>query len=209
MVNEIQKNEAILIKWKKECFMTKVPVYVSLEFTPNPSTLKYTVNRQLLKSGTVNFPTRDALKDQSPLAEKIFEVAGVEAVMIGKDFVTVTKSEAGDWDKVHQGASKVIQSHLEAELPVVAKEHLEEKPSDSSDDTDVVKRIKEILDQEIRPAVAQDGGDITFERYEQGVVYLHLQGACSGCPSATMTLKVGIENRLREEIPEIQEVVSV
>ena len=182
-------------------------VYISLEFTPNPNTLKYSVNRQLLDKGAVNFTSPKDAEARSPLAFRLFSIAGICGVMIGKDFVTVTKTEDGDWDVVHKGTSAQIQEHLTQGLPVLNPEVIqnEHKGGQSA----IEDRIRQILDDEIRPAVAMDGGDITFEKYEDGVVYLFLQGSCSGCPSSTATLKDGIERRLQEVIPEIKEVISV
>lgn len=188
----------------------KNDVYVSLEFTPNPNTLKYSVNRELLgQQAALNFIQKEDALKRSPLAGKLFDIPGISGVMIGRDFVTVTKTDEGDWDVVHKGSSQAIEKHLAADLPVVDEAELAAYRAHKGGDTVVEKKIRDILDQEIRPAVAMDGGDITFDRYESGVVYLHLQGSCSGCPSSTMTLKMGIENRLREAIPEIQEVVSI
>lgn len=183
-------------------------VYVSLEFTPNPNTLKYAVNRQLLSHGTANFTTADEAKARSPLAAKLFEVHGISGVMIGRDFITVTKGEDGDWDVVHKNAAQIIETHLGESLPVV---NSDAAPGSSghADDSEPARKIREIIDTEIRPAVAMDGGDITFEKFENGVVYLYLQGSCAGCPSSTMTLKMGIENRLKQVVPEVKEVVSV
>lgn len=180
-------------------------IYVSLEFTPNPNTLKYVVNRDLVRK-TVNFSKPADADLRSPLAAKLFAIPGISNVMIGRNFVTVSKTEEGDWDVVHKGASSTIEKHLAAN-ELVVEESADEASSENS--SEVEAKIKEILDNEIRPAVAMDGGDITFDRYEDGIVYLHLQGACSGCPGAAMTLKMGVENRLREAIPEIVEVVSV
>lgn len=182
------------------------PVYVSLEFTPNPNTLKYSVNRQLLSRGTVNFRTRDQAKEKSALAEELFGIHGISGVMVGKDFVTVTKEESGDWDVVHKGASEMIEKFLNEGKQPVSEEAVETGKSNLSTDE---KTIVDLLEREIRPAVAMDGGDITFDRFEDGVVYLHLQGSCAGCPSSTMTLKMGIETRLKELIPAVKEVVSV
>lgn len=182
-------------------------VYVSLEFTPNPNTLKYSVNRQLLETGAANFTKKEDADARSPLASKLFGIAGISGVMIGKNFVTVTKTEEGDWDVVHKGASSIIETHLAEGGMVVDTGAL--AAAHKGGDTDTEKRIREILDNEIRPAVAMDGGDITFERFEGGVVYLYMQGSCSGCPSSTATLKMGIENRLKEAIPEVVEVVAV
>ena len=183
-------------------------VYVSLEFTPNPNTLKYSVNRELLSAGAANFTTADDAQVRSPLAAKLFSVSGICGVMIGKNFVTVTKTEDGDWDVVHKTASSLLEQHLAKGEPVL-NENAAEVPAHKGGSTDVENRIRTILDQEIRPAVAMDGGDITFEKFEDGVVFLQMQGSCAGCPSSTMTLKAGIETRLREMVPEVREVVSV
>lgn len=186
-------------------------VYVSLEFTPNPNTLKYSVNRELLDKGAANFTKKEDADTRSPLAAKLFAISGIAGVMIGKNFVTVTKTDEGDWDVVHKSCSTVIEQHLAKGEPVL----LDAAPAGANEGghkggtTEVEGRIKQILDNEIRPAVAMDGGDITFDRFENGTVYLYLQGSCAGCPSSTVTLKMGIETRLREAIPEVQEVVSV
>ena len=188
-------------------------VYVSLEFTPNPNTLKYSVNRDLLARGAANF-TRAEQAKSSPLAVKLFGVPGIAGVMIGKNFVTVTKSEAGDWESVHKSCSTIIEQHLSAGEKVLDEEARDESREQESGthseaDGQIVRKIREILDNEIRPAVAMDGGDITFEKFENGVVYLYMQGSCAGCPSSTATLKTGIETRLKQAVPEVQEVVSL
>ncbi|MBC7384993.1 MAG: NifU family protein [Cryobacterium sp.] len=193
--------------------MSSNPVYVSLEFTPNPNTLKYSVNRQLLKSRTTaNFGTKDDADKSSPLAAKLFAVPGIRGVMIGKDFVTVTKSEEGDWDVVHKQTSQTLEAHLQSDEVVVnedgmAQEAHAKKASGAT--AEIEMKIRDILDQEIRPAVAMDGGDITFDRFENGIVYVQMQGSCAGCPSSTATLKDGIESRLRDMVPEVLEVVSI
>lgn len=184
------------------------PVYVSLEFTPNPNTLKYSVNRQLLKNrNAANFTKKETAAEQSPLASKLFDIPGIRGVMIGKDFVTVTKEDSGDWDVVHKSTSTVLEDHLNREEIVVFEEKIGQAHAGGT--TEIENKIREILDNEIRPAVAMDGGDITFDRFEDGVVYVHMQGSCSGCPSSTMTLKQGIETRLKDSIPEVTEVVAV
>ena len=183
-------------------------IYVSLEFTPNPNTLKYSVNRTLLTTrGAANFPTPASAEINSPLATKLFAIPGISGVMIGKDFVTVTKAEDGDWDVVHKSASATVEQHLAAGLPAVLEENM--AATHKGGTSEVESKIREILDAEIRPAVAMDGGDITFDRYDEGVVYLHMQGSCAGCPSSTATLKMGIETRLKQAIPDIIEVVAV
>jgi Fe-S cluster biogenesis protein NfuA len=186
---------------------TQNDVYVSLEFTPNPNTLKYSVNRQILSQGAVNFVTKEDAEARSPLAAQLFAVPGICGVMIGKDFVTVTKTEEGDWDVVHKSSSSIIEKVLSQNEGVLIEGA--QLPAHKGGESEIEKKIREILDQEVRPAVAMDGGDITFEKYEDGVVYLYLQGACSGCPSSTATLKMGIETRLKRDIPEIIEVVSI
>jgi Fe-S cluster biogenesis protein NfuA len=188
--------------------MQNSEVYVSLEFTPNPNTLKYSVNRQLLEKGALSFTKREEAEKRSPLAAKLFGVAGISGVMLGRDFVTVTKAEDGDWDVVHKSSSSIIEKHLSAGEKVLDETYV---PADAhkGGDSAIENKIREILDNEIRPAVAMDGGDITFDRFENGVVYLYMQGSCAGCPSSTATLKMGIETRLREAMPEIQEVVAV
>jgi Fe-S cluster biogenesis protein NfuA len=130
--------------------------------------------------------------------------------MIGRDFITVTKTEEGDWDLVHRETSRAIEEHLGQNLAVLDEIFLEQSGSShKGGDSEIERRICEFLDAEVRPALAMDGGDVSFDRFESGVVYLELQGACAGCPSSTATLKMGIETRIREAIPEVTEVVSV
>ena len=190
----------------REAVMSVAPVYINLEFTPNPNTLKYSVNRTLLEKGTRNFIRPQDAEQDSPLASKLFDIPGISGVMIGRDFVTITKTDEGDWDVVHRSTSSLLEAHLNSNLPVVTGESAMVHKGGNSD---VENKIREILDNEIRPAVAMDGGDITFEKFEDGVVYVYLQGSCSGCPSSTATLKMGIEKRLQEVLPEVREVVSI
>jgi Fe-S cluster biogenesis protein NfuA len=185
---------------------TDGPISISLEWTPNPNTIKLLTNRTLLPSGAVNFTSADAAAP-SQLARRLFDVSGVVGVMLGTNFVTLTKSDEGDWIELHQASVNVLNDHLSRGLPVYEGE-LPEAPA-ATDASQEVQLILSILDGEIRPAVAMDGGDITFERYEDGVLYLHMKGSCSGCPSSTATLRMGIEARLREVIPQLREVVSV
>ncbi|NMO22901.1 NifU family protein [Pyxidicoccus fallax] len=186
-------------------------VNIQLEWTPNPSTLKYVVDRRLLAGGALNFTSRDDAKAKSPLADKLMDVRGVTAVMIGSNFVTVTKGEEGEWDELNDSVMATLDSHLTANEPVVdeAAVAAARQTSAEAGGGSVEGRIRDILDSEIRPAVAMDGGDITLDRFEDGIVYLHMKGSCAGCPSSTATLKMGIEGRLREAIPEVLEVVSV
>ncbi|MCM0605682.1 MAG: NifU family protein [Xanthomonadaceae bacterium] len=192
--------------------MSQNPVYVSLEFTPNPNTLKYAVNVELLSKGAKNFNVPAEAKNVSPLVEKIFETAGISGVMVGKDFITVTKSDDGDWDIVHKYTSGLITKWLTDGNPVFTAEALEALTGtnhSAGSGSELEQKIKDILDKEIRPAVAMDGGDISFDRFEDGVVFLQMKGSCAGCPSSTMTLKMGIETRLKKAVPEVREVVSV
>ena len=182
-------------------------VYVSLEFTPNPNTLKYSVNRKLLDKGAANFIQKDDAEKRSPLAHKLLLVEGISGVMIGKDFVTITKTEEGDWDHVHKTASDTIEKHLTAGEAVVINELLNQLSNQNA--SEIEKRIQKVLDDEIRPAVAMDGGDVSLDRFEDGIAYLYMQGSCAGCPSATMTLKMGIETKLKAQIPELIEVVQI
>ncbi|MET0404784.1 MAG: NifU family protein [Cystobacter sp.] len=185
-------------------------VNIQLEWTPNPSTLKYVVDRRLMSSGAVSITSIQAAEEKSPLALKLMGIQGVTAVMVGSNFVTVTKGDAGEWDELNDAVMATLDEHLNAGLPAVNEEVVAAaRTAGTAAGGTVESRIQEILDAEIRPAVAQDGGDITLDRFEEGIVYLHMQGSCAGCPSSTATLKMGVETRLRELIPEVTEVVSV
>jgi len=182
-------------------------MFIQTENTPNPATLKFLPGCEVMQGGTANFAgSEDA--GRSPLATRLFEVDGVTGIFLGSDFITVTKSDAREWDVVKPQILGAIMEHFTAGHPVMAEE-ADAGAADDIDDDGVVMQIKELLDTRVRPAVAQDGGDIIFDSFENGVVYLHMQGACSGCPSSTMTLKHGIENMLRHYIPEVMEVRAV
>jgi Fe-S cluster biogenesis protein NfuA len=182
------------------------PITISLEWTPNPNTIKLLTNRQLIPKGAVNFTSLSAA-EPSPLGKRLFGIPGVIGVMLGTNFVTLTKSEEGDWIELHRLAVEALNDHLSKGLPAYEGE-LPEAPVNPNE-TEEVATIRGILDAEIRPAVAMDGGDITFEKYEEGVLFLHMKGSCQGCPSSTATLRMGIETRLREAVPSLKEVVSV
>ena len=185
-------------------------MFIQTESTPNPATLKFLPGQTVLPMGTADFPTADTA-DKSPLAQRLFAVEGVTGVFFGTDFVTITKADAVEWDHIKPALLGAIMEHYQSGAPVMAdgaeasSGHAEH---DAADDA-VVGQIKELLDTRVRPAVAQDGGDITFHGFDRGVVYLHMQGACAGCPSSTLTLKMGIENLLRHYIPEVTEVRPV
>jgi Fe-S cluster biogenesis protein NfuA len=186
-------------------------VNIQLEWTPNPSTLKYVVDRRLVSSGAVSITSTQAAEEKSPLAFKLMGIQGVAAVMVGSNFITVTKGDAGEWDELNDAVMGTLDEHLGAGLPAVNEEAIAAARTAAGTNAggSVEARIQEILDAEIRPAVAQDGGDITLDRFEEGIVYLHMKGSCAGCPSSTATLMMGIETRLRELVPEVSEVVSV
>ena len=178
---------------------------VTFEPTPNPSTMKFLFN-QKISDQTCDFPNVES-SDRSPLAAKIFGFPWTAAVYLGEDFVTVTKQDWVDWDILATPLAGLLGEHIESGLPVMIK--LEATLDENQNDSDVVKQIKRILQTEIKPVVALDGGDIVFSKYEDNVLYLRMQGACSGCPSSQATLKDGIEVRMKELIPEIKEVVAV
>jgi Fe-S cluster biogenesis protein NfuA len=189
--------------------MSSLPVTVTLEFTPNPNTLKFVVNRQFLERGAANF-TEPGKAEGSPLAQKLFQIKGIAGVMIGTNFITITKAPEGDWDIVADEVPKAMDAFVQSGAPFFTQGWLSTPvPTSSGENADIEAKIREVLDNEIRPAVAMDGGDITFGRFEDGVVYLHLQGACSSCPSSIATLKMGVETRLKEVIPQVKEVVQV
>ena len=184
-------------------------MFIQTESTPNPATLKFLPGQAVLEVGTADFPTADAAA-QSPLASRIFGIDGVSGVFFGTDFVTVTKSDSVEWDHIKPAILGAIMEHFQSGAAVMSGEgpggHAD---NHSEEDTDIVNQIKELLDTRVRPAVAQDGGDITFHGFDRGIVYFHMQGACAGCPSSTLTLKMGIENLLRHYIPEVLEVRPV
>jgi Fe-S cluster biogenesis protein NfuA len=183
-------------------------MFIQTEQTPNPATLKFLPGCDVATSGTANFVDAAAAR-RSPLAERLFALPGVTGVFLGADFVTVSKSEESDWYQLKPVILAAIIEHFTAGRPVLLWGRGDETPADADDDDEIVLQIKELLETRVRPAVAQDGGDIIFHDYEDGVVYLHMQGSCSGCPSSTATLKAGIENMLRHYIPEVVEVRAV
>lgn len=186
--------------------MTLVALEIQLEFTPNPNSLKYSLNRQLLVTGTENYTTRAEAETYSPLAVKLFDLEDVCGVMIGPTFVTVTVLSQDNLRELNRSIMHTIRDHLEAGGMICVPRTADEVRGEESE---TAARIREIIDAEIRPAVAMDGGDIQFERYENNVVYLHMTGACAGCPSSTMTLKMGIQTRLQQEFPDLQDVVPI
>ncbi|MDO5369713.1 NifU family protein [Paracoccus sp. (in: a-proteobacteria)] len=186
-------------------------MFIQTETTPNPATLKFLPGETVLGSGTADFPDAGRAA-ASPLAQRIFAVPGVAGVFLGSDFVTVTKSDAAIWDQIKPSILGAIMDHYQSGDTVLAQSQVAASGGHAAHDgpdAEIVGQIKELLDTRVRPAVAQDGGDITFHGFDRGVVYLHMQGACAGCPSSTLTLKMGIENLLRHYIPEVTEVRPV
>jgi Fe-S cluster biogenesis protein NfuA len=180
-------------------------LFIQTEQTPNPSTLKFLPGRVVMEKGTMDFPGSDSASP-SPLAKRLFAIEGVERVFFGNDFVTVTKAADKDWQIMKPSILGGIMEHYTSGEPVFSAGKAEGADQASADDDEVVAQIKELLDTRVRPAVAQDGGDIIFQDFRDGVVYLHMQGSCSGCPSSTATLKMGIENLLKHYVPEVVEV---
>jgi len=186
-------------------------MFIQTETTPNPATLKFLPGRTVLATGTLEMRDKaEAVK--SPLAERLFDVANVSGVFLGSDFITVTKSD-GEWPQLKPAILGVIMEHFMSGAPVVA----EGESGDTNEageffeagDADTVATIKELIETRVRPAVANDGGDITFRGYKDGIVYLAMKGSCSGCPSSTATLRHGIQNLLRHYVPEVVEVQPV
>lgn len=184
-------------------------MFIQTESTPNPATLKFLPGQSVLGAGTADFPNADTAGN-SPLATRVFAVDGVTGVFLGGDFVTVTKNDATDWDVIKPAILGAIMEHFQSgKLAVEGENTASGHAEHNGEDGEIVEQIKELLDTRVRPAVAQDGGDIVFHGFDRGVVYLHMQGACAGCPSSTLTLKMGIENLLRHYIPEVTEVRPV
>jgi NFU1 iron-sulfur cluster scaffold homolog, mitochondrial len=186
-------------------------MFIQTESTPNPATLKFLPGREVMgESAVADFPDRAAAQ-RSPLASALFAVPDVSRVFFGSDFISVTKAD-GDWKHLKPAVLGAIMEHFTRGLPLV------ETPADEADeqaysgeDEEIVSQIKELIETRVRPAVAQDGGDIIFKGFDSGsgVVFLHMRGSCAGCPSSTMTLKNGIENMLRHYVPEVNGVEAV
>jgi Fe-S cluster biogenesis protein NfuA len=185
-------------------------MYISTEPTPNPNTLKFNPGQVVYADGTLNFDTPEAA-DVSPLARALFALGDVTGVFFGADFISV--SQAGtDWVGLKPQVLGVIMDHYTSGAPLMEGEAEESGPDgfeDDPEDAPVIEQIKELIDSKVRPAVARDGGDIIYQGFKQGTVYLHMQGACAGCPSSTITLKNGIENLLKHYVPEVSTVESV
>ena len=186
-------------------------MFIQTEQTPNPQTLKFLPGKVIMKEGTAFYQNIEEAK-VSPFAKRLFGVDGIEGVFFGSDFITITKSENLDWEVMKPLVLGSIMDHFNSEDETIINVE-NSKSSDllkeDNQDSDIVKQIKELLDTRVRPAVAMDGGDIVYQKFEDGIVYLHMQGSCSGCPSSTATLKMGIENMLKHYVPEVVEVRPV
>jgi Fe-S cluster biogenesis protein NfuA len=189
--------------------MTKKHVQLSASPTPNPNAVKFLPNMHFFESGTVEFQKGSEHINESPLAQKLLGIDGIDIVMVGFNFVSVTKSQESEWENLLEQIRDCILSHLENDELVINLKYVEEiKNKKNENASEIEIKIRQILDDEIRPAIAMDGGDVELRSFNNGIVTLHLQGACSTCPSSSMTLKMGIENRLKSEIPEVVEVVQ-
>ena len=184
-------------------------MFVQTEITPNPLTLKFIPGRIVMDNGTLFYKNIEEAKD-SPFAKKLFNIEGIEGVFFGSDFITITKKQEVNWDTLKPLVLGVISDFYSSNEKIIKKsESNQNQKKELSKDTDIVKKIKELIETRVRPAVAMDGGDIIFEKFESGIVYLHMQGSCAGCPSSTATLKSGIENMLKHYVPEVSEVKPV
>lgn len=183
-------------------------MFIETDFTPNPATLKFLPGRAVLEQGSADFDSAEAASI-SPLAAALFALPGVVRVFLGGDFISVTKDDSLEWPALKPQVLGAIMEHYLSGRPVLASEAVIADEDVDPADREVAEQIKELLDARVRPAVAGDGGDIIFRGYRDGVVTLHMQGACSGCPSSTATLKMGIENLLKHYVPEVKSVQQV
>jgi Fe-S cluster biogenesis protein NfuA len=184
------------------------PMFIQTEATPNPATLKFLPGKPVLESGTIDMRSReDAAK--SPLAERLFNIDGIDGVFFGSDFITVSKA-AGEWPQLKPAILGAIMEHFMSGAPLLRAGETGSQADDDEffapEDADTVATIKDLIETRVRPAVANDGGDITFKGFKDGIVFLHMKGACSGCPSSTATLRHGIQNLLKHYVPDVVEV---
>ncbi len=179
-------------------------MFVQTEVTPNPNSLKFLPGKNVSNSGPYEITNKDQINNE--LVKNIFSVSGVEGVFLGKDFISVNKSDQTKWDEIKHIVTSLINDFYSNGKEFVIDENIKEEESDLDE---IEQKIVKILDQKIRPAVARDGGDIKFKEYKDGVVKVQLQGSCSGCPSSTMTLKKGVQNLLCHYLPEVKEVIAI
>ncbi len=182
-------------------------MFIQTEDTPNPNSIKFLPGKDVCPERPMNFKSKDGCAE-SPLAQELFKIQHIDAVFFGKDFVTITKEESAEWGKIKSEILLSLMDFFSAGNDIILKKKQGSKASDTEDNK-VISEIKEIIEQKVRPAVAQDGGDIIFHSFQNGIVRLELHGACSGCPSSTITLKSGIENMLKHYVPEVDSVEAV
>ena len=187
-------------------------MFIQTEATPNPATLKFLPGQTVVEDGPFEFKNLSEVEGRSPLGERLFTVAGVCGVFFGFDFITITKEDSINWDHIKPSILGVIMEHFMSSSPTMVQDgtapQLGEEVNDEGSQ-EIVAAIKELLDTRVRPAVAQDGGDVTFQGFRGGHVYLHMRGACAGCPSSSATLQYGIQNLLKHFIPEVVAVEAV
>lgn len=180
-------------------------MFIQTEQTPNPATIKFIPGQPVMPRGNAEFK-EVSHATLSPLAQRLFKIDGVTSVFLAADFVSVTRSSGSDWAFLKPQVLAAIMEHYLSGLPVVEEQNLSGAEIGDGVESEIVKQIRELLDTRVRPAVARDGGDIDFVKFEDGIVWLRMKGACAGCPSSTMTLKLGIENMLRHFVPEVKAV---
>lgn len=188
-------------------------MFIQTEETPNPNVIKFVLEQEVLPKGSASFKTRQEA-GASPISQKLFDIKGVDSVFLGANFISVTKAENKEWFVLKPQILSAILDGLTMGIALWDESKAsalngEEKNKESESDSELVAQIKELIETRVRPAVAQDGGDIIFHDFDEGIVYLEMHGACAGCPSSTATLKVGIENMLRHYVPEVKEVRAV
>lgn len=187
-------------------------MFIQTESTPNPNTVKFLPGCEVVRPRPVEITDREMAEEKSPLAARLFRIDGVASVFLAEDYISISKTEDFDWSLLKPQILTCLLEHFSNGLPVLSDEHDGQESAAheiSDEDDEITVQIKELLDSRVRPAVAQDGGDIVFDRFEDGIVFLQMRGACAGCPSSTMTLKMGIENMLKHYIPEVIEVRPV
>ncbi len=186
-------------------------MFIQTEYTPNPDTVKFLPGTEVMESGVAEFTNEDQAKT-SRLAGQIYALGNITRIFYGANFISVTKTDDAEWDLLKTRVMAAMMDHQMTGLPLFEEGHTpnaQDTQSANEEDNELVKQIKELIETRVRPMVAQDGGDIIFNRFEEGIVYLQMRGACAGCPSSTLTLKSGIENMLRHYVPEVLEVRQV
>ncbi len=183
-------------------------MFIQTEQTPNPATLKFLPGQPVLPGATADYKSAEETA-KAPLPQRLFKVPGVNRVFLGDDFISISKADDTDWSMLKPLILGVLMEHLSTGQPIVLERESQSAHTINEDDDEIVMQIKELIHERVRPSVMMDGGDIVFDRFEDGIVFLRMQGACSGCPSSTATLKMGIENMLRHYIPEVEEVRPV